>query len=119
MADVIHSRLYACYNCHNYVALHDDIISKDYVVQCMSFIIVGRRGYHHRIGFLFSHTMNLVAGPKEVRQMITSWYTASDVACSDCGKVLGWQYVKAHNESQKFKESKFMLEKSKIVKNNW
>ncbi|KVH97299.1 protein yippee-like At4g27745 [Cynara cardunculus var. scolymus] len=107
MADVIGPRLYACYNCRNHVALHDDIVSKRFMAG------------HRQRAFLFSHVMNLVAGPKKDRQLITGWYTIADVECSDCGEVLGWRYEKVNEESQKYKESKTVLEKFKIVKDNW
>ncbi|KAI3719562.1 hypothetical protein L6452_20464 [Arctium lappa] len=107
MADFIGPRLYACYNCRNRVALHDDIVSKHFVAG------------HRRRAFLFSHVMNLVVGPKMDRRFITGLYTVADVECSDCGEVLGWRYEKVHEESQKYKESKTVLEKFKIVKDNW
>lgn len=43
----------------------------------------------------------------------------SDVHCTDCREVLGWKYDKAFEESQKYKEGKAVLEKFKIVKENW
>ncbi|XP_057950819.1 protein yippee-like At4g27745 isoform X1 [Malania oleifera] len=99
-------RLYSCYNCRNHVSLHDDIISKAFQ---------GRNGR----AFLFSHAMNIVAGPKEDRQLTTGLHTVADIHCADCQKVLGWKYVRAYESSQKYKEGKFILEKSKIVKENW
>ncbi|CAI9279035.1 unnamed protein product [Lactuca saligna] len=107
MADAIGPRLYGCYNCRNHVAFHDDIVSKNYV------------GRQRRRAFLFSHVMNLVVGPKMDRLLITGLYNVADVSCSDCGEVLGWRYEKAYIEAQKFKESKIVLEKFKIVKEDW
>ncbi|TYH58231.1 hypothetical protein ES332_D08G139000v1 [Gossypium tomentosum] len=43
----------------------------------------------------------------------------ADVYCCDCREVLGWKYERAYEETQKYKEGKFILEKSKIVKENW
>ena len=42
-----------------------------------------------------------------------------EVYCGDCREVLGWKYERAYEASQKYKEGKFILEKSKIVKENW
>ncbi|RYR41567.1 hypothetical protein Ahy_A08g037974 isoform A [Arachis hypogaea] len=69
--------------------------------------------------FLFSHAMNVVTGPKEDRHLMTGLHTVADVYCGDCREVLGWKYEKAYEASQKYKEGKFILEKSKIVRENW
>uniref|UniRef100_A0A803L598 Yippee domain-containing protein n=1 Tax=Chenopodium quinoa TaxID=63459 RepID=A0A803L598_CHEQI len=69
--------------------------------------------------FLFSHAMNVDVGPKEDRHLMTGLHTVADVSCSDCSEVLGWKYERAYEESQKYKEGKYILEKSKIVKDNW
>ncbi|KAL5537907.1 hypothetical protein UlMin_021757 [Ulmus minor] len=106
MEDLIGPRLYSCYKCHNHVSLHDDIVSKDF--QAMN----GR-------AFLFSHATNIFLGPQQDRQLLTGLHTVADVHCQDCGEVLGWKYERAYEESQKYKEGKFILEKFKIVKENW
>ncbi|KAF9689184.1 hypothetical protein SADUNF_Sadunf01G0065300 [Salix dunnii] len=106
MAEVVGPRLYSCCNCRNHVAHHDDVISKAF------------QGRHGR-AFLFSHAMNVMVGPKEDRQLMTGLHTVADVYCSDCRVVLGWKYERAYEETQKYKEGKFVLEKSKIVKENW
>lgn len=69
--------------------------------------------------FLFSHAMNIVMGPKEDRHLTTGLHTVADVYCGDCREILGWKYEKAYEATQKYKEGKFILEKSKIVKENW
>ena len=60
--------------------------------------------------------MNISLGPKEDRQLITGLHTVADVYCSDCGVELGWKYIKAYEETQKYKEGKCVLEKFKIVR---
>ncbi|KAL5726844.1 hypothetical protein ACHQM5_000094 [Ranunculus cassubicifolius] len=106
MARLVGPRFYCCCNCMNTVSLHDDIVSKAF------------QGRHGR-AFLFSHAMNIKVGPKEDRHLITGLHTVADVSCSDCHQVLGWKYEKAYEVSQKYKEGKFILEKSKIVQENW
>ncbi|XAR71608.1 hypothetical protein NMG60_11017965 [Bertholletia excelsa] len=106
MAELTGPRIYSCCNCRNPVSLHDDIISKSFQ---------GRNGR----AFLFSHAMNITVGPKEDRQLMTGLHTVADVHCGDCREVLGWKYERAYQAAQKYKEGKFVLEKSKIVKDNW
>lgn len=63
--------------------------------------------------------MNIVEGTKQDRMMITGLHTVADIYCKDCGELLGWKYERAFEESQKYKEGKFILENVKIVKDNW
>ncbi|KAL5160799.1 Protein yippee-like [Glycine soja] len=105
MAELMASRAYCCFKCQNLVAFHDDIVSKDFQASN------GR-------AFLFSHAMNIILGPKEDRQLITGLHTVADVYCSDCGEELGWKYIKAYEETQKYKEGKCVLETFKIIKGN-
>jgi hypothetical protein len=61
--------------------------------------------------------MNIMAGPKEDRQLMTGLHTVAAVDCSDCRGVLGWKYERAYEEIQKYKGSSF-FRSSKIVKEN-
>ncbi|RZS23340.1 hypothetical protein BHM03_00056251 [Ensete ventricosum] len=99
-------RVYSCSNCGNHVCLHDDIISKSF------------HGTHGR-AFLFSHGRNIVMGPKQDRLLMTGIHTVADAYCCDCGEVLGWRYERAYEETQRYKEGKFVFEKIKIIKENW
>ncbi|XP_004240076.1 protein yippee-like At4g27745 [Solanum lycopersicum] len=96
-------RIYSCCKCRNHIALHDDIVSKYFQAR------TGR-------AYLFTHAMNVDLGENEERQLMSGLHIVADVKCSDCGEVLGWKYEKAYNETQKYKEGKFVLENFKIVK---
>ncbi|MFS7923628.1 putative Yippee family protein [Helianthus anomalus] len=63
--------------------------------------------------------MNISTGPKEDRRYMTGLHTVVDVYCCDCHEVLGWKYIRAYDRRQKYKEGKIILEKSRIVKENW
>ncbi|KXG53928.1 Yippee-like protein [Penicillium griseofulvum] len=49
------------------------------------------------------------------RQLVTGAHTVSDVSCKFCDSVLGWKYVAAEEESQRYKVGKFILETKKIA----
>ncbi|KAF7719178.1 Uncharacterized protein PECH_001818 [Penicillium ucsense] len=49
------------------------------------------------------------------RQLVTGAHTVSDISCLQCGTVLGWKYVEAEEESQRYKVGKFILETKKII----
>ncbi|KAM3196821.1 hypothetical protein ACQJBY_072490 [Aegilops geniculata] len=104
-AELVGPRVYSCSHCRNHVCLHDDIISKEFQ---------GRNGR----AFLSSHAMNITTGAKEDRQFMTGLHTVADIHCRDCREVLGWKYERAYEESQKYKEGKFIFEKDKIVQKN-
>ena len=38
----------------------------------------------------------------------------SDISCALCGNVLGWKYVAAEEESQKYKVGKYILETKRV-----
>ncbi|PPR94021.1 hypothetical protein GOBAR_AA26631 [Gossypium barbadense] len=78
-------------------------------------VVHGRNGR----AFLFSHAMNITLGPKEDRHLLSGLHTVADIYCADCHQVLGWKYERAYEVSQKYKEGKFILEKAKIVKEDW
>lgn len=63
--------------------------------------------------------MNIVVGNREDRHLTTGLHTVADISCADCHEVLGWKYERAYEAAQRYKEGKFILEKSKIVKENW
>lgn len=50
------------------------------------------------------------------RNLVTGAHTVSDIECVFCGSVLGWKYLNAEEQSQKYKVGKFILETSKITK---
>jgi hypothetical protein len=66
----------------------------------------------------FAHTcsVNVTLGPREDRVLMTGLHTVCDIHCSTCESVLGWKYEVAFEESQKYKEGKFIIEKAKILK---
>jgi hypothetical protein len=59
---------------------------------------------------------NTLTHKPQPRQLVTGAHTVSDISCRGCGSVLGWKYVDAAEESQKYKVGKFILETRRIVK---
>ncbi|KAF2436112.1 yippee-domain-containing protein [Tothia fuscella] len=50
------------------------------------------------------------------RQLVTGAHTVSDISCVVCGVVLGWKYVAAEEEGQKYKEGCFILETRRVFR---
>jgi hypothetical protein len=57
---------------------------------------------------------NTVTQKAVPRQLVTGAHTVSDISCVFCGNVLGWKYVAAEDESQRYKVGKFILETKRI-----
>jgi Yippee zinc-binding/DNA-binding /Mis18, centromere assembly len=55
-------------------------------------------------------------GPSENRILMTGLHTVCDLYCIVCADNIGWYYAEAFEESQKYKEGKFIVEKAKITK---
>lgn len=49
------------------------------------------------------------------RQLVTGAHVVSDISCVFCGGILGWKYVSAEEESQRYKVGKFILETKRIT----
>uniref|UniRef100_A0A7S0PYG5 Protein yippee-like n=2 Tax=Coccolithus braarudii TaxID=221442 RepID=A0A7S0PYG5_9EUKA len=95
--------VHCCAECGTHLAAHDTIISKAF------------QGRHGR-AYLFSDVVNINSGPTENRLLLTGLHVVADIFCNACDTRLGWKYVEAFEENQKYKEGKFILEKSMILK---
>jgi hypothetical protein len=93
------SRVYSCSDCGTHLSTRDDVVSRAF------------QGQHGR-AYLFNVVINVCEGHCQDRHMTTGLHTVRDVYCASCRKVLGWKYEKAYEESQKYKEGKYILEKA-------
>ncbi|OVA16046.1 Yippee/Mis18 [Macleaya cordata] len=99
-------KIFKCKYCKVDLASYEDIISKEFQ---------GRYGR----AFLFKTVVNISLGPDEDRQLMSGLHTVNDFYCSSCQQILGWRYEKAYEESQKYKEGKYILERERILKEGW
>lgn len=61
--------------------------------------------------WLFSKVYNVSEGAFEERMMTTGEHSIVEIYCNRCGCNVGWKYIEATNESQKYKQGKYILEK--------
>lgn len=67
--------------------------------------------------FLMRSTVNLEqAGSPRHEHLSTGLYTLMDVVCSGCHSPMGWQYLQASHEDQKYKEGATLLRHSMLKK---
>mmetsp|Transcript_23922 Transcript_23922/g.42385 ORF Transcript_23922/g.42385 Transcript_23922/m.42385 type:complete len:118 (-) Transcript_23922:201-554(-) len=95
--------LYTCSQCSTHLALHNQLISTS---------------FHGRTGraYLFSKVANVALGPLEERIFTTGLHSVCDIYCICCHSNVGWYYKEAYEESQKYKEGKFIVEKALMRK---
>jgi hypothetical protein len=93
----------ACNTCNTILSSNDEIISKNFH---------GRGG----TAYLMNNVLNTYTGPSERRILMTGLHIVADLYCSSCHSLIGWKYEEAYEQSEKYKEGKFILEKSKITK---
>uniref|UniRef100_A0A663ETA5 Yippee like 4 n=1 Tax=Aquila chrysaetos chrysaetos TaxID=223781 RepID=A0A663ETA5_AQUCH len=67
---------------------------------------------------LCGHRVNVGCGPAEQRLLLTGLHSVADIFCQSCKTTLGWKYEQAFESSQKYKEGKFIIEMSHMVKEN-
>ncbi|GAV82825.1 Yippee domain-containing protein [Cephalotus follicularis] len=94
---------YSCRNCGNPLALRKSLISKHFWAKSGQ-------------AYMFSHVTNIIVGQMEDKQLISGLFTIGGIYCSKCGEELGWKYLHAYEDRQKYKEGKFVMEISKIAK---
>lgn len=46
---------------------------------------------------------------------MTGWHTVADITCGICASKLGWKYVDAKEQAQKYKVGKYILEMERVV----
>lgn len=110
-----------CVTCSSDIAFADQIVSKGFT---------GRHGRAYLVGLAppivstsnkksqakIPHLLpNLKIGRSVNRELLTGQHVVADVSCTICGTVLGWKYVDAREQAQKYKIGKYILEMKRVV----
>jgi len=59
--------------------------------------------------------VNIKAGEAAERNMTTGRHVVRDISCRQCGSTVGWKYDKAYEQSEKYKEGKYILESELLI----
>ncbi|KAK5205202.1 hypothetical protein LTR41_009051 [Exophiala xenobiotica] len=107
-----HSSHIQCAKCSTDLCLTSQVISKGFT---------GRHGRAYLVQGTTSHIRttapalpNTFQNKAISRNLVTGQHIVSDISCAICGSILGWKYVEASEESQKYKVGKFILETKRI-----
>jgi len=102
-----------CSGCGTDLAFYSQIVSKGFT---------GRYGRAYLVGPPDSSPetsggdlINIKVGKPEPRTLSTGLHTVSDIQCATCRAKVGWKYVDAKEESQKYKIGKFIIETQRTV----
>ncbi|KAI9222692.1 yippee zinc-binding/DNA-binding /Mis18, centromere assembly-domain-containing protein [Blastocladiella britannica] len=95
------AKIYVCRACHTHLTRRTSVVSK---------LFQGRAGP----AYLVTELKNVMYAPEESRLLMTGRHLVRDCSCKVCGETIGWWYIVASEESQKYKEGKFIVEKNKI-----
>jgi len=98
-------KTYSCVHCRAHLASQVNLISKSF------------QGSQGR-AYLFDSVVNIGSGPAEQRVLLTGLHHVADIFCQRCKTTLGWKYEHAYENSQKYKEGKFIIELVHMFKDN-
>lgn len=109
-----------CAGCASHLCLTSQIISKGFTGRHGRAYLVSAEPVASAVSISASSSPtaslpNTILQHPVPRQLVTGAHTVSDVSCTFCGSVLGWKYVAAEEESQRYKVGKFILETKKIT----
>jgi hypothetical protein len=99
------TKIYGCSTCRAHVADADAVVSKAFQ---------GRHGRAYLVEA--AGVVNVTEGAVEERLLMTGLHHVSDISCCVCGSVLGWKYVQAFEEAQRYKVGKVIVERARVVK---
>ncbi|KAG7668973.1 hypothetical protein Ndes2437B_g06707 [Nannochloris sp. 'desiccata'] len=104
-------RKYACKECLAGCSVGHSVVHLAAVSDLLS------KSFHSRQGpaYLFTNAVNVTLGSPEERDMTTGKHIVRDLYCIACGTNLGWRYELAHEEREKYKEGKYILERLQLV----
>ncbi|RMZ90022.1 hypothetical protein DV736_g2748, partial [Chaetothyriales sp. CBS 134916] len=107
-----HSSHIHCSKCATDLCLTSQIISKGFTGRHgRAYLVEGSPSYARPTDAALPNTYQHKAVP---RNLVTGQHTVSDISCAVCCNVLGWKYVEAKDEAQKYKVGKYILETKRI-----
>lgn len=117
-----HDSYLRCGRCSTDLCLTSQIISKGftgrhgraYLVSPSPSSVSGANPSWAASATLKSSLVNTYTHKAVSRQLVTGAHTVSDISCTYCGTILGWKYLAAEDEAQRYKVGKFILETRKI-----
>ncbi|KAI1389518.1 yippee-domain-containing protein [Hypoxylon trugodes] len=109
-----------CYTCASDFAFTSQIVSKGFTGRYGRAFLVSPPEQPPQRGAKTRDLINIKVGKSETRVLVTGSHVVADITCAVCHAKVGWKYIDAKEESQKYKVGKFILETQRcIVYRNW
>lgn len=103
-----------CSTCSTDLAFCSQIVSKGFTGRYGRAYLVSPPD-QMRKGRKAGDLINVKVGKPETRQLVTGSHVVADINCAMCHAKVGWKYVDAKDESQKYKVGKFILETQRVM----
>ncbi|KAL2844304.1 ornithine decarboxylase antizyme-domain-containing protein [Aspergillus pseudoustus] len=110
-----HTSCIRCSSCAAHLCLTSQIISKGFTGRHGRAYLVSAQPTVNALTNLAETLPNTILQDPVSRNLVTGAHTVSDITCVSCGSVLGWKYIGAEEDSQKYKVGKFILETRKVM----
>ncbi|KAI1876260.1 hypothetical protein JX265_000493 [Neoarthrinium moseri] len=103
-----------CSTCSSDLAFASQIVSKGFTGRYGRAYLVSAPDHFPR-GKNTGDLVNIRVGKPETRLLVTGSHVVADITCAVCHAKVGWKYVDAKEEAQKYKVGKFILETQRVV----
>ncbi|KAK8017988.1 hypothetical protein PG991_007178 [Apiospora marii] len=104
-----------CSTCSTDLAFASQIVSKGFTGRYGRAYLVSPPENDGTDGSGSGSLVNIKIGKPESRLLVTGSHIVADVTCNICHAKVGWKYVDAKEESQKYKVGKYILETHRTV----
>ncbi|KAI0842691.1 yippee-domain-containing protein [Hypoxylon sp. FL0890] len=109
-----------CSTCASDFAYSAQIVSKGFTGRYGRAYLVSPPDRPLRKGIKGRDLINIKIGKSETRVLVTGSHVVADITCAVCHTKVGWKYIDAKEDSQKYKIGKFILETQRVVVyRNW
>ncbi|XXH03706.1 D-tyrosyl-tRNA(Tyr) deacylase [Hypoxylon texense] len=109
-----------CSTCASDFAFASQIVSKGFTGRYGRAFLVQPLDQPSRKGTKAKELINIKIGKSETRLLVTGSHIVADISCAVCQTKVGWKYIDAKEEAQKYKIGKFILETQRVVVyRNW
>ncbi|KAF3058337.1 hypothetical protein GL218_05798 [Daldinia childiae] len=109
-----------CSTCASDFAFASQIVSKGFTGRYGRAFLVSAQDQPLRRGMKAGDLTNIKIGKSETRLLVTGSHVVADISCTVCHAKVGWKYIDAKEESQKYKIGKYILETQRVVVyRNW
>ncbi|KAI1140579.1 yippee-domain-containing protein [Hypoxylon sp. FL0543] len=109
-----------CSTCASDFAYASQIVSKGFTGRYGRAYLVAPPDRPLRKGTKGRDLINIKIGKSETRALVTGSHVVADISCAVCHAKVGWKYIDAKEDSQKYKIGKFILETQRVVVyRNW